>query len=65
METTLGLSSSSLYLQQQQQRLRVQRMLRMLLQLARGQLLEDLVAMALLEQEEQLQQQPCLPPLPC
>ena len=65
METTLGLSSSSLYLQQQQQRLRVQRMLRILLQLVRGQLLEDLVAMALLEQEEQLQQQPCLPPLPC
>ena len=65
METTPGLSSSSLYLQQQQQRLRVQRMLRILLQLVRGQLLEDLVAMALLEQEEQLQQQPCLPPLPC
>ena len=65
METTLGLSSSSLYLQQQQHRLRVQRMLRILLQLVRGQLLEDLVAMALLEQEEQLQQQPCLPPLPC
>ena len=65
METTPGLSASSLYPQQQQQRLRMQSMQRMLLRLARGQLLEDLVTMALLEQEEQLQQQPCLPPVPC